>query len=105
MPARRDRPAVASGSAIDARLASLADGMMRRGPSMIGQAEIEAKAIEFDIHHHSPTAHRRFIEAALDQVKTAVGRGHDDEGEIVTPAIGAASRAVIGSWAIVEDAS
>jgi hypothetical protein len=58
---------------------------------------------EVDMHDHSPSAHHRFIENTLDQVKLAVGRGHDDEGEIVSPAVGAASRAVIGTWALTEE--
>jgi hypothetical protein len=57
---------------------------------------------DVDLHDHSATAHRRFVEQILDQVKLDFGRGHDDEGEIVTPAIGAVSRAVIGSWEFVE---
>ena len=57
---------------------------------------------DVDMHDHSPSAHHRFIENTLDQVKLAVGRGHDDEGEIVTPAVGTSQRAVIGSWAVTE---
>jgi hypothetical protein len=58
---------------------------------------------EFDVHHHSPAAHRRFIESALDQVKLAVGRGVDTEGDISTPAVGAVREAVIGFWAFAEE--
>jgi hypothetical protein len=59
--------------------------------------------IEFDIHDHSPSAHRRFIEGMLAQVATAVGRGVDTEGEIITPAIGAVREAVVGNWKISEE--
>lgn len=59
--------------------------------------------IEFDIHDHSPSAHRAFIGTALDHVKLAVGRGVDTEGEIITPAIGAVREAVVGHWRISEE--
>jgi hypothetical protein len=54
--------------------------------------------LDIKIHDHSPTAHRHFISAMLDQVKQAVGGGIATEGEIVTPAAGTQARAVVGSW-------
>ena len=56
--------------------------------------------IEVDEHDHSARAHRHSIATALDSVKHAVLSGVDDEGEIVTPAVGATRRAVIGEWKI-----
>jgi hypothetical protein len=58
---------------------------------------------EVDVHDHSPSAHRAFINTALDQVKLYVGRGVDTEGDITTPAVGAMREAVIGSWAFIEE--
>jgi hypothetical protein len=59
--------------------------------------------IDFDIHEHSPSAHRAFVAAALDQVKVDIGRGVLTSGEITTPAVGAVREAVIGSWEFVEE--
>ena len=61
--------------------------------------------LDLEIHDHSPSAHRRFIESMLAQVSLAVGRGVDTEGEITTPAIGAVREAVVGSWKITEEAA
>jgi hypothetical protein len=61
--------------------------------------------VEFDVdvHDHSPSAHRGFIGTMLDRVKQVVGNGIDTEGDIITPAVGAQSRAVIGSWKLDEE--
>jgi hypothetical protein len=63
-----------------------------------------AMEIEFDIHDHSPSAHRAFIGTALDHVKLAVGRGADTEGDITGPPEPLrADPPVIGNWKITEE--
>jgi hypothetical protein len=61
--------------------------------------------VEFDVemHDHSAAAHLRFIENALDQVKLAVGRGHDNAGEITVPADSVGDPRAIGSWALTGE--
>jgi hypothetical protein len=59
--------------------------------------------LRVDTHEHSSSAHRQFIEHALDQVKLDVGRGVLTEGDITTPAVGAQSRRTIGRWELIED--
>jgi hypothetical protein len=54
--------------------------------------------LKFDRHGHSETAHRRFIEQMLEQVKVEIGRGHAEHGDIFVP-----PHTVIGSWQIEED--
>jgi hypothetical protein len=58
--------------------------------------------IRTHVHEHSPSAHRQFIEHALDQAKLDVGRGVLTEGDIVTPAVGAQPQRTIGSWRIED---
>jgi hypothetical protein len=58
--------------------------------------------LKLDTHEHSPSAHRQFVEHALDQVKLDVGRGVLTEGDIVTPAVGAQPQRTIGSWRIED---
>jgi hypothetical protein len=60
--------------------------------------------LRVDTHDHSPSAHRQQIEHALDQVRVDVGRGVLTSGDIVTPAVGAQPRRVVGEWQIIEDA-
>lgn len=50
---------------------------------------------ELDIHDHSPAAHRAAIATALDQVKTEIGRGVAENGDITVP-----PHTVIGWWKI-----
>jgi hypothetical protein len=59
--------------------------------------------LKLDIHEHSPTAHRQFVEHALEQVKLDVGRGVLMSGDITTPAVGAQPRRTIGRWELIED--
>jgi hypothetical protein len=59
--------------------------------------------LKLDTHAHSPSAHRQFVEHALDQVKLDVGRGVLTSGDIVSPAVGAQPRRVVGEWRLIED--